>query len=364
MKTHRTLIAILLLLAIAPGVSCAKGQKETTEQGSEASDLQKAPDTAASFGTDVAAVVNGVPISNSEFSQALKNTAMRMGMGAENSPNLIAQIGPRLLDQLITGEILYQQAVKDGYTASKESVDKAFSDLAARYSEPEAFTKEMGDRGYTEESLKQNITRQLTIQDYLEKTIASKVSVTEKDAREVYDQNPQMFSQQAQVRASHILINSVAADPQEKKDEAMKLAREIAVKAKKPGADFAALARQYSQCPSSAQGGDLGTFGPGKMVKPFEEAAFSMKVNETSDPVLTQFGYHIIKVTEKKDGAVMPFAEVKEELQQNLQNQKVNSAINDRIKELTQTSEVKVLISFPEPAPTSGGIPGHGGGMR
>ena len=86
------------------------------------------------------------------------------------------------------------------------------------------------------------------------------------------------------VRASHILVST--------KEEADKIFSEL-----KSGKDFAELAKKYSKCPSSKNGGDLGFFGKGQMVKEFEDAAFSLKIEEVSNPVKTQFGYHIIKVT-------------------------------------------------------------------
>lgn len=90
-----------------------------------------------------------------------------------------------------------------------------------------------------------------------------------------------------EVRASHILVST--------EDEANKLREEII-----NGKDFAAVAAEYSNCPSGAAGGDLGFFGKGMMVKPFEDAAFELEVGEISKPVQTQFGWHLIVVTDKK----------------------------------------------------------------
>lgn len=90
-----------------------------------------------------------------------------------------------------------------------------------------------------------------------------------------------------EVRASHILVST--------EDEANKLREEII-----SGKDFAAVAAEYSQCPSGSAGGDLGFFGKGMMVKPFEDAAFELEVGEISKPVQTQFGWHLIVVTDKK----------------------------------------------------------------
>jgi len=91
----------------------------------------------------------------------------------------------------------------------------------------------------------------------------------------------------SKIRASHILV--------EKHSQALRILEEL-----KKGADFRELARRYSQCPSGKRGGDLGFFGRGQMVKEFERAAFALKVGEVSQPVKTQFGYHIIKKTGEK----------------------------------------------------------------
>ena len=90
------------------------------------------------------------------------------------------------------------------------------------------------------------------------------------------------------VRASHILVKT--------KEEADKLLEEI-----KNGADFGELAKEHSMCPSKRDGGDLGFFGRGMMVKPFEDATFELEVDQVSEPVETQFGWHFIKLTGKKD---------------------------------------------------------------
>jgi peptidyl-prolyl cis-trans isomerase C len=96
----------------------------------------------------------------------------------------------------------------------------------------------------------------------------------------------EVFKMVSKIRASHILV--------EKHSQALKVHEEL-----KNGADFKDLARKYSQCPSKKRGGDLGSFGRGQMVKEFERAAFALKVGEVSQPVKTQFGYHIIKRTGK-----------------------------------------------------------------
>jgi peptidyl-prolyl cis-trans isomerase C len=363
MKLIKTICMLVLLAMLAvPPVSCAKGEKpaESAPPAGDAVPASSADDPATGEQGSAAAMVNGTAIPMSEVELAVKNTAIRMGVLGTPDQSLMDRLGPQIVNQLIAGEVLYQEAVKQGYTAAGEKVDESFNSLAGQFPSREEFNTEMEKRGYTESSLKASMRKQITIQAFLDETIASKTSVTEQEARSFFDENPDRFSQEAQVKASHILINAPSEAPQEEKDKALKRAREITELARGEGADFAALAKEHSEGPSGPSGGDLGFFGRGRMVKPFEEAAFSMKVGEISDPVLTQFGYHVIKVTDRQAGKTMSFEEVKDNLMAGLKNDKVNRMVNDRIKELSEKAEIEVFLTSSSSGGPSGLPPGHG----
>lgn len=130
-------------------------------------------------------------------------------------------------------------------------------------------------------------------------TLIPKMQTTDEEAKKFYDENASKFQGSEQRHASHILIGDSASASPEAKAEAKKKAEQVLAEVKKNPAKFAELAKKYSQDPGSAEkGGDLGTFGRGSMVKPFEDAAFSMKPGEVSGLVQSDFGYHIIKLTE------------------------------------------------------------------
>ena len=130
-------------------------------------------------------------------------------------------------------------------------------------------------------------------------TLIPKMQTTDEEAKKFYDENASKFQGSEQRHASHILIGASASASPEAKVEAKKKAEQVLAEVKKNPAKFAELAKKYSQDPGSAEkGGDLGTFGRGSMVKPFEDAAFSMKPGEVSGLVQSDFGYHIIKLTE------------------------------------------------------------------
>jgi peptidyl-prolyl cis-trans isomerase D len=157
-----------------------------------------------------------------------------------------------------------------------------------------------------------------------------KVVVTPQDIERYYNQNIQQFQTPEQIRASHILLKTEGKN----EDEVRKKAEEVLAKVKAPGADFAKLAKEYSEDTSKDQGGDLGLFGRGRMVPEFETAAFAMQPGQVSDLVKSQFGFHIIKVTEHQAAKTTPLAEVRAQLQNQLQSQMADQQITDKARTL------------------------------
>jgi len=161
--------------------------------------------------------------------------------------------------------------------------------------------------------------------------LRSRITVTPQEIESYYNSNVQQFQTPEQVRASHILLKT------EGKDEAAvrKQAEDVLKQAKAPGADFAALAKKYSEDDGSkVNGGDLDYFPRGRMVPEFEQAAFTMQPGQISDLVKSQFGFHIIKVVDKKAAATRTLDEVRPQIQQTLQAQRVEQQITDRTRDL------------------------------
>ena len=150
------------------------------------------------------------------------------------------------------------------------------------------------------------------------------IEVTEEEAKAFYEANPQHFEKGATVSAKHILV---------KEEEECTAILESIINGEK---EFEEAAKEFSTCPSGAKGGDLGEFGKGQMVKEFEDAAFAAEIGHVVGPVKTQFGYHLIKVEEKRDAAVAPFAEVETKIRSSLLQQKQNRAYTEKVKELKE----------------------------
>jgi len=176
----------------------------------------------------------------------------------------------------------------------------------------------------------------LTEQAYPQKT-----AVTDADVQARYEEQLEgLWSRQAMVRASHILFEMPDADP-EAAAARRKEAERVRALALEEGADFAALAREYSEGPSGPQGGDLGFFPrEGAMVEPFAQAAFELEVGQVSDLVETQFGLHVIRVTERKQPRVVPLEEAAPAIRRQLSAERVAAVLPEQLEALRQGIEV------------------------
>jgi peptidyl-prolyl cis-trans isomerase D len=168
--------------------------------------------------------------------------------------------------------------------------------------------------------------------------IASQIAVPEQELKDYYEQNKTRYGEAEQRRASHILFTVGDKGSAPTKDAARKLAEEVRAQLKANPGDFAKLAREYSKDPgSAANGGDLGFFGRNMMVKPFEEAAFALKQGEVSDVVETDFGFHIIRVTEIKPEQTKPFDAVRADIEREFRRQQAQKKFAEAAEQFTNT---------------------------
>ena len=244
---------------------------------------------------------------------------------------------------MISAELLYQAGQKMVVKDIDKKVDDKIAQSKTRFPNPEDFIKAIKELEMDETELREYTRRDLVITNFIEQTIVPKVSVSEEESKKFYDQNTDKFNRPESVRASHILlgVDSKASAEEKKKtrEKAEALRKDLA-----GGADFAALAKENSTCPSSQQGGDLGFFGKGQMVPAFEQAAFALKPGEVSDVVETQFGYHIIKLVEKKASETVAFKDVRPRIEEFLKGQKVSAAVNAYLAEAKKTAVIEMLL--------------------
>jgi len=299
---------------------------------------------AVSQDKEKAAVVNGTVITRKEFDIELNQVKIKISQGRQAvSDAKLEKIKNDILENLINRELLYQQSQKKGVVIEEKIVEDYLSSLKQKFPNQEEYEKALKDFSISENGLKLKVKMGYAIQNFIDKQIADKVAVSEKESKTFYDVHPEFFKQPERVKASHILIKLDTNAEESKKASAKEKIENIQKKLKE-GKDFAALAREFSEGPSKDNGGDLGFFTRGQMVPPFEDAAFSLKTGEVSDLVVTRFGYHLIKVTEKAAAQTIKFEDAKEKIVQHLKQEGTKKELQLYIENLRKTASIEKFL--------------------
>jgi len=330
--------------------------------GTDANTAPPEPKSPAETAADsVAVTVNGVDITESQIEAQVKPQLERMA--ARVPPAFVEQYKKQLrqqvLDKIIVERLLDERVKAEKIVVTEEEVTDRVKEMASQQQPPlsledfkaliEAYGKSFGE-------VKQRVRKGLGYQKLLQAQFADKINITEDDAKKYYSENKKQFETPEQVRASHILIKPDTADPNTDPNQAKASAKakiQDLLKQVKEGADFAEVAKANSACPSAAQGGDLNFFPRGRMAAPFEEAAFELETGQLSDIVETSFGYHIIKVTDRKDTSLISFEQAKDKIINKLAQKKQSGFTKKYIESL----KVKADIVYPpgkEPSSVTG----------
>jgi peptidyl-prolyl cis-trans isomerase C len=289
---------------------------------------------------EVLARVNGEDVKKADLDRLVKN--MELSANQPIPPDRRDEILRRALDQLVTYTVLSQETRTRKVTVTDAEIDGNLKQMQSQFPNEGEFKKALEARGMTLEKLRADARIDMSINKMMEAEVANSPAPTDAQVREFYDTNPDKFKQDEAVRASHILI---PAD--EKADEATKKKARAEIdilKQLKGGSDFAALAKKHSKDGSAAQGGDLNFFTKGQMVPAFDQVAFSLKPGEMSDVVTTPFGYHIIKVTERRAASTVPFEQVSPRIKEYLTEQQKQGRAQAFIDLLKQKAKIEVLV--------------------
>lgn len=299
------------------------------------------PAVAQSTPADKVASVNGADISRTDLDRELKLWTDRMAsQGRQVPPAQVPVVRNQILDSLINQELLYQSSQKNKIKVDQKTIDERYDAIKKRFKTEEEFKEAIAKMDVTEATIRAQLEKGLAIDELLKTKVVKDIKVTEEESQKYYDENQDQFKEAEQVKASHILIKVEPNADDAKKTEARKKIESVQGQLKK-GDDFATVAKERSEGPSKSRGGDLGYFKRGQMVKPFEDAAFSMKVGQVSGVVETQFGYHIIKVSDKKPASTATYPEVKDQLQEQLKQQKTRQAVGEYVDDLKKEAKIE-----------------------
>jgi peptidyl-prolyl cis-trans isomerase SurA len=296
----------------------------------------------------VAAVVNRDIIALSEVQQRAAPELARLG-GERDSRKRAeqrAQIMKQALDVLIAEKLIEAEIRELGLTVTSAEVEEAMSDVRKQNGVADAaqFEQLLSREGYTLASYREFLGKQIARGRLMQMKVAPKIKVSEEDLKAAYAQYSKMEGDEAEVHARHILVSVDAKATPEQVEAARQKALSIMEEARRPGMDFSALAKARSDGPSAAEGGDLGFFRRGVMVPAFEKAAFTLKEGEVSEPIRTNFGWHVLKVEERRAIGVEPYEAMRAKIEAQLRQQKTEKFIDQYVQELRKKAVIEVKI--------------------
>ena len=295
---------------------------------------------------DAAAQVNDTVITRQRVQHAVEALmqAKRLNYGGITNPGQYKEMERQVLDELIAQELLWQEANRQGFAATGKELDQLLDQTRKRYASEETFLADLRQGGFTAESYRDDLRRQIAVRHYIEEMLVKRVALSDEEIHDAYTANQAQLIQPEQVHARHILI-ALAPTPD---DAAIAAARETIERVRTEangGADFAELATRYSQDATAAKGGDLGFAPRGAFVKPFEDAAFALKAGELSDIVRTRYGFHLIKLEARREARQLTEAEAAPQLQRYLASKKLQEVLQEEVKSLRAKGHVDVKLA-------------------
>jgi len=341
----------VLILIVISGLACQK--KAPTADTNTVKPEPSAPEPAAvePLIDKTVVTVNGQAITELELSKrvalAMKQASSRLAsLPPQYAEQVKKQARQQVLENLVVERLLDEQVVAAGIKITDADILAEMTKTGAQQQPPvtlEQFKTTIEAQGGNFEDVKKDFGRGMGYMKLMETKWGDTVKIGDEEAKQYYDTHPNDFAIPEQVRASHILILTQPKDPNADPNQVKAAAKEKIeklYKQVKDGEDFAAIAKENSDCPSAANGGDLGLNPRGGWVKPFEDAAFALKVGDVSDIVETQFGYHIIKVTDRKDAGTTPFEEAKPALIDGLSKEKRQTAVRQYVQSLREKAKI------------------------
>jgi parvulin-like peptidyl-prolyl isomerase len=252
---------------------------------------------------------------------------------------------PSYLEQRATEVALLQEADRRGITISDEEVDAMVEEVRGTLAEGEEFGDVLAQAGFRDEEQLRALVRETEAIQRVVDVVETEIEVTDAEVEEFYQANPELFEQPEEVCARHILMESV--------EEAEQTLADL-----EAGGDFGALADERS-IDTGTQGGDLGCFGRGRMVPPFEEAAFAAEVGEPVGPVESQFGQHVILVYDRSEPGQAELTDVQPQIEQQLQREQLGRVVDEvRQQAGIETFPERLGVSQEEaPGAAGGGVP-------
>lgn len=334
-------LLVLVLVAAACGTAADPPLAEAEEgvalpPGAPAVPTAPAPDR----GT-VVARVNGAAIYAVDLESAMTNFMQSSGMPQDIPAEQRGEVRQEVLDGLIGSELLFQKAKSIPIEVPQSRVDETLEQTRSGMG-PDAFQAELDRRGLTVEGLGELVRQNLMVQKMIQEVVLGGLIVPEAEIRKFYQENQEKMTVPPGADVRHIIVRSAASDPEEKREQARAKIAEALQKVK-AGTDFDQVAKDFSEDASAAQGGSLGTVQRGQTPPAFEQAAFSLPIGEVSGIVETPFGFHLLKVTGRREAGVASLEEAKAQIAEFLKQRKSQETIETMVEALRAEAKIEIL---------------------
>lgn len=344
MMIVRTFLMVLLCGILATKSYAQEGASVDLSQTEDLFTQPLKPNPLLQDPERVAIRINGEEIKQGEVIERVEMALERIGdqIPPDQLEKAEEQLFLQAKNSIINERLILAEIKSEGIEISNERIDEEIAKIKARLPEGTTLESLLDADGITHEDLHKDLTNELATQNLFDLQLASLKEINSAEAKAFYTENNAQFQRPESVSASHILykISTEGETDKETAREELAALREQIINNE---LTFAAAAEAHSSCPSSASGGSLGTFQRGQMVPEFEQAAFMQEIGEVGDIVETQFGYHIIQVSEKIEAGLVPYLDVEAQIKEFLMQQKQQKAITLYIQRLRENASIEEL---------------------
>jgi peptidyl-prolyl cis-trans isomerase C len=333
------LIILLVSSSVLPG-SAQEATGQTPARSPQA-DLENTETAVPGAFPEIVALVNSEPIHKQELMTRVQavRTSMRLPVGS-----LPIGFYRNVLNDLIGIELLFQASRDRELEVTSEEVEQQYQDLRSQFPTEEAFREQLGAESTSAGKLRQTLRKDMSVQKYIESELASGIVIGDTEKKNFFEENQKLMQKPEQLRISHILAlvgeGSTPAQRTAAREKIEGLRRQLL----EEGADFAALAREHSEDPTSKDSGGEMVIARGQTVAPFEKAAFALQPGEISSIVETEYGYHIIRLTERMPAQQLSYEQVEDRIREFLIQQRVRDAVQSEVKNLRAKAAVELFI--------------------
>jgi peptidyl-prolyl cis-trans isomerase C len=291
--------------------------------------------------------VNGEKIYAAQISMVMNNIQTQLSGQGEQPENdqLVSMATQRVVEQ----KLLAQEARREGIQVDELRVAGMMKQLEQQSGGRAGLESTLASRGSTIEQIEELVREMDLSRSYIATKIIPSVSVGDEELNAFYEANSETFRVPERVHARHIIF-AATSDADEATANTARAKAETARERALAGEDFAELARELSEGPTAERGGDLGFFPHAMMEPAFADAAFALQPGQISEVVRSNYGFHVIKVEEKRPAGIAPLDEVRERARMAMEQRKASAAVEEKLKALTEGAEVKPLLQQPQAA--------------